>query len=296
MMKAARFLFPLVLSVSCMASCSDGGSSLSYTELNNPEKVTILGYSSDAMEPFISRDGKYLFFNNNAAASPKKDIFFAARVSDTVFQYKGPVTAVNSGEVDGVPTLDSGGRIYYVSIVNYTGAGGVTLYRGSWTGSTVTGITPMSGLTIPANLILYFDIDVSPDGSAAYLARGDYTTGPLTAADLVVAADSGSGLSVRADSNAIMAAVNTAGFEYAPAISEDGLELFFTRVSSGATEPRIFRAERSSTNSAFGAVQMVGSIEGFVEGPAFSPDEKSIYYHRLNRATNIFEIYRVTRL
>jgi hypothetical protein len=31
---------------------------------DNPERVTILGYDDDAMEPFITRDGRYLLFNN----------------------------------------------------------------------------------------------------------------------------------------------------------------------------------------------------------------------------------------
>src|ERR1700676_203637 len=34
---------------------------------SNPELVTINGYNQDAEEPFISRDGKYLFFDNSNA-------------------------------------------------------------------------------------------------------------------------------------------------------------------------------------------------------------------------------------
>ena len=32
--------------------------------LGNPVRVTIRGYHGDAMEPFVSPDGKYLFFNS----------------------------------------------------------------------------------------------------------------------------------------------------------------------------------------------------------------------------------------
>jgi hypothetical protein len=34
-------------------------------EFANPQRVTIRGYSDDAMEPFLTRDDKYLFFNNS---------------------------------------------------------------------------------------------------------------------------------------------------------------------------------------------------------------------------------------
>ncbi|MFQ6087920.1 MAG: hypothetical protein ACE5K0_03340 [Candidatus Methanofastidiosia archaeon] len=33
-------------------------------KFKNPQKVEIIGYDGDALEPFISRDGQYLFFNN----------------------------------------------------------------------------------------------------------------------------------------------------------------------------------------------------------------------------------------
>ena len=35
-----------------------------YTAFGNPQRVTIQGYNDHAMEPFITRDGRYLFFNN----------------------------------------------------------------------------------------------------------------------------------------------------------------------------------------------------------------------------------------
>jgi hypothetical protein len=33
-------------------------------EFANPQRVTIRGYDGDAMEPFLTRDSKYLFLNN----------------------------------------------------------------------------------------------------------------------------------------------------------------------------------------------------------------------------------------
>jgi hypothetical protein len=60
-------------------------------------------------------------------------------------------------------------------------------------------------------------------------------------------------------------------------------------------EARIYRSTRSGTAAAFDAPQLVSAITGFVEGPALSPDEKSLYYHREIPGTGRFELYRVTR-
>ena len=93
----------------------------------------------------------------------------------------------------------------------------------------------------------------------------------------------------------IMVNINTDALEYAPAISADGLELFFTRLDLATRETGIYRAVRDNKNAAFKQPEVIDAIDGFVEGPAFSPDERSIYYHRLNTKTKKFELYRVTR-
>jgi hypothetical protein len=301
MNEKSRFLLvilPVLIIAACKSAGSSPPSSNDYTAFSNQEPVTISGYGGDAMEPFISRDGAFLFFNNNAGGPADKDLFYAAFVNGTTFQYKGAITAANSTTVDGAPALDDFNKIFYVSLVNYDASTNFdTLYSGTWDGSTVTGSAPLDSLTIAMPFILYFDIEVSPDGSTLYLSRGDFTAGggfPSTA-DIVIAVNPGGGFTLDPDSDSIMVNVNTSKLEYAPAISADGLELFFTRYDPGAGSARIYRAARSNTGSAFGMPQLVSAITGFVEGPAFSPDEKSLYYHRLNTVTNRFEIYRVTR-
>jgi hypothetical protein len=198
--------------------------------------------------------------------------------------------------VDGVPTTDNANRFYYVSLATYA-VDRATVHSGIWTGSTVTGSAPLSSLTITTPLILFFDVEVTTDGSTLYLSEGDFT-GPVTVphtADIVVSVNTGSGFVCDPNSAAIMVNVNTPDqLEYAPALSADGLELFFTRLT-GTTDARIYQATRSSATAAFGPSQVVGAIGGFVEGPALSPDERSLYYHRLNAATSKFELYRVTR-
>ena len=89
----------------------------------------------------------------------------------------------------------------------------------------------------------------------------------------------------------IMRKINLHGLNYAPDISASGLEFFFTRFVG--TLPAIYTATRSKTSKPFGKPRKIKAITGFVEAPALSPDEKSLYYHE--NVNGVFEIYRVTR-
>ena len=89
--------------------------------------------------------------------------------------------------------------------------------------------------------------------------------------------------------------MNTPALEYAPAVSADLLELFFTRATSlsDGAELAIYRSQRRSRDQPFGVPERVAAITGFVEAPSLSADRRSLYYHRLE--DNRFVIYRVAR-
>ena len=44
---------------------------------------------------------------------------------------------------------------------------------------------------------------------------------------------------------------------------------------------RILSAKRKSLSEPFGSPQFIATGEGIFEGPALSPDEKSLYYHKI---------------
>lgn len=270
--------------------------STDYTAFGNPELVTIIGYNGDAMEPFVSRDGVYLFFNNNGA---NKDIFYSAFINATSVQYQGPIPSINTAAVEGTPTTDTASRFFYVSTANYNPPTAYdTLYSGTWNGSSVTDVAAVSGLARTTPGLVNFDIEVSPDGAILYFADGVFSGGNAfpDSADIAIAVASGNGFVRDPNSSVILANVNTTtDLEYAPAISADGRELFFTRANLNTSQLRIYRATRASSTAAFAAPQLVSAITGFVEGPTLTPDEKSLYFHRENPGTGRFQIYRVTR-
>lgn len=306
----------IAITVFLLVACGGGGSDShfpTYDAFGPPEKVVIAGYSGDIMEPFFSRDERFLFFNDNEISPGPplvntKNLHYARYDSLTdTFTYAGEVgPGINEpGTVQGVPTMDSGNNFYFVDTKFYDPLGTppvyITLFSGTWDGSTVSGITPVIGLDYPVPGFLNFDLEVSPDGQTIWFNDGYFTGGTFPdAAEIKYATyNPGTGLFVRApDVDTIMANVNTSTYlEYAPAISGDGLELFFTRLDPGSMDARIYRATRPGTSSPFGPAQLVSAIPGFAEGATFSQDEKRIYYHWRNPAgvPPTFELYRVTR-
>ncbi len=298
----ARGLCALLL-LSLLSACGGGGDDDepeqvvgNYTAFSNPETVAVLGYSGDVSEPFISRDGAYLFFNN----SGRKNIFFARFVDARTFQYAGALSSINTSAVEGAPSMDAANKFYYVSTSRYNNPPGTldTLFTGNWNGTAVSGRASVTGLASPIAGFVDFDVEVSPDGSTLYFSEGDFRGGnsvPITG-DILVGVNGGaSGFSTLSNSASIMANVNTSKLEYAPAISANGLELFFTRFDVVRQQSRIYRTERSSVGAAFGVPDLVTAITGFVEGPALSPDEKSLYYHQRSETNGALQLFRVTR-
>ena len=85
----------------------------------NPREVEIVGYSGHSMEPFISRDGKYLFFNNKNDPKTNTDLYYAVRVADDKFRFGGEIEGVNTPALEGVPSMDRNGIFYFISLRSY---------------------------------------------------------------------------------------------------------------------------------------------------------------------------------
>jgi hypothetical protein len=106
------------------SSCHQQNSSadqppISPGSFSNAERVSILGYADDAMEPFITRDGKYLFFNNLNEPRVNTNLHWAERIDDLKFRYKGEIAGVNTSALEGVPSMDRQGDFYFVSTRSY---------------------------------------------------------------------------------------------------------------------------------------------------------------------------------
>jgi hypothetical protein len=257
------------------------------------QRITLRGYSGDAMEPFVSRDGRYLLFNNSNDPAANTNLHYAERIDDATFQYRGEIQGVNTAALEGVPTMDRAGRLYFVSTRSYKESLS-TVYRGRFAGGRVSGIELVPGVSRREPGMVNFDVEVSPDGATLYLADGRFR-GPFPeTADLFVAERRGDAWMRAANSDELLRNVNTDALEYAACISADGLTLFFTRAPRGfAHPPQIYVSQRRDAREPFGRPQRLLAAAGFVEAATLSPDERSLYYHR--RDGKQYVLYRVTR-
>ncbi len=267
-----------------------------YTAFATPERVTIRGYSADAMEPFVSRDGRYLLFNNRNDPKVNTNLHWAERVDDLTFQYRGEIEGVNTAALEGVPSMDRAGWLYFVSTRSYPQTLS-TVYRGKFAAGKVTGVELVPGLSRKQPGWVNFDVEISPESRTLYTVDGRFEPGspnPKSAA-LVVARRNGAGFERLPNSADILRNVNTGALQYAACVSRDGLELFFTRLDTSGPAPSFatYRTARTRPDAPFGVPRRVAAITGFAEAPTLSPDERSLYYHKLDGGR--FGIWRVRR-
>jgi hypothetical protein len=273
----------------------DAGARRTFGVFTHPQRVTIEGYSRDAMEPFISPDGNYLFFNDSNAG-PITNLYYATRIDDLTFQFQSEIGGANSGTLTAVPSMDVNDNFYFISNRSYQ-ATLSTIYSGIFSPSngSVSGVALVPGVSKLEPGWVNFDQCISPDGSTLYFVDGFFGSGTFPQnASIEIATRDGDHFVRLANSADIMHKINTGGLNYAPDISKSGLEFFFTRVASiNQPPPAIYTATRASTSEPFGKPVRIRAIKGFAEAPALSPDEKSLYYHENVNGT--FFVYRVTR-
>jgi WD40-like Beta Propeller Repeat len=266
-----------------------------YRAFGHPQRVEIRGYQGDAMEPFITKDGRYLLFNNRNDPKIDTRLLFAERVDDLTFDYRGELEGANTSALEGVPSMDRHGNLFFVSTRSYAETLS-TIYRGRFGQGKVSGIELVAGISLRQRGMVTFDAEVSADGSTLFVADGRFAGGHVPeTADIDIAVRDGAGFRRLPGARDLLRNVNTAALEYAPAVSGDLLELFFTRLEGSARSPRtaILRAVRPDAGAPFGAPQRLASITGFVEAPSLSGDGRSLYYHRLDGGR--FVILRVAR-
>jgi hypothetical protein len=251
----------------------------------NPRKVDIVGYDKSTMEAFITRDGKYLFFNNEEGDVPKqqKNIYYALRIDDTHFQFMGEIKGINSNEVDAVPTMDRDGNFYFVSTAHYGKKNGfATVYSGKFRDGQVSNIKAHPELSLHSPGWLNMDIEISADGNTLYATQTYFSGGsPPKESYFFVAHKVGNKFKINKKSDVIFKQINSDDLEYAAAISDDELELFFTRLSpENGFRYTTYRTTRPNKTSAFAKPTKIEAITGISEAIAITSDGKLAYFHK----------------
>ena len=263
----------------------------------NEQSVKILGYSNHAMEPFISRDGKTLFFNNSGMDGENMNIHYARRISDVQFEYLGELPGINTAELEGVPTMDKNFVMYFTTTRSYR-SNLHSIYGTSFQGDRVDSPTPIDH-HLKASEIgwIIFDSEISEDGQTLYYALGKYVNESFPRqADLHIAIQTDESFHKKIDSEDLLKEINSDLLEYAPAISNDELEIFFNRTNIQTTPPEmsIWKSSRVDRNAPFGQPSRIESIHGIqTEGPTITADGTNLYYHKMHNGR--FQLFMVSR-
>ena len=199
--------------------------------------VTITGLSFDAMEPFISPDGNYLFFNNLNDGIETR-LYYALRVNDSTFNFLGEVNGTNQPippHLDAVADMDESNNFYWTSTRDYP-IELDNLFHGTFSTGDVTDIGRVHGdfyKGIPGWLIM--DHGISLDGQFLYFnnARFDDTScqGPCETTLGIAQKENTSTFNTIPNSTTILQNINDENYiYYAPCISSDNLELYLSTI------------------------------------------------------------------
>jgi hypothetical protein len=279
----------------------------------NPQPLEITGYSEneDEMEPCISLDGKYLFWNGSNAGDLPMHIYWAKRVSDLKFGCFGIVPGSQSAHRDMTPTLDAANNMFFGSDRSF-GQDHRTTHVGHWEPKGLNNVASVAGdisnkCGISPDMKTFrinMDQGISPDGKTLILSFASFARGEEVPreSDLVWSIRGLNGqFNKAANSDDTLRAVNTERLEYAPAVSSDGLELYFTRAATlgqlakndGTPFIQTMIATRNSATEPFGKPARLTAIEGFCEAPSITLDRKELFFHK--KVGKCFRIFRVTR-
>lgn len=257
-----------------------------------PEKsVTIIGLTFDAMEPFISPDGNTLFFNSLNSGG-NTNLYYATRINDTTFTFVGIVNGTydsSPSHLDAVASLDSLNNFFWTSLRNIP-----NLHTGIYTSGSVSNISQVYGtcnILTPGWIIM--DAAINFQSSQLFYCNSYF--GPTYTECVGVPCESILGVAQKVNdstfnktaySDAIFSNVNDTNYiVYAPQVTKDGLELYYTRLLKSGFNTEICISVRNTVSDTFSLPMVIYSSYGyFPEAATPTTDKQKIYYHKKNGA------------
>lgn len=296
-MKIIKQQILLLVMAVAQLSCTDTNdtelelpSEINYT---NPVEISVNGFTDHMMEPFISPDGNTLFFNNiNSGGNTR--LFYATKLTNTTFEFKGEVEGANEdnqNQLNAVADMDIQGNFYWTSVRNFPTQLD-NLHFGSYANGTLTNVGRVQGdFYVGQPNWLVMDHGISPDGQTLYFNNARFDDCGSAPCETVIgmAKKTGTGSFQKiANSDAILATINDPTYiYYAPCITQDQLELYYTRFKSGTvtanTLSEICVATRSTINDPFGIPKVLFAStlsDGIVEASTLTTDKQHMYYHK----------------
>src|SRR5207342_268298 len=129
-----------------------------------PRELTITGYDGITMEPFVSRDGRFLLFNNSNDPGTNTDLHFARRVDDLTWTYGGLVGGANTAMLEGTPTMDRNGRLFFVSLRSYAKTS-CTVHSAQFDDGAASDVQRVDSICRHEPGVVNFDVDIDASGT-----------------------------------------------------------------------------------------------------------------------------------
>ena len=272
-----------------------------YPLFGNETQVTINGLTFDAMEPSLSIDGNVLFFNslNDGITT---SLHYASRVNDSVFNYIGLVPIVNqtvTPRLDAVSSLDSANNFYWVSLRSYP-TYLENLHRIRFLNVGYTNFGRVYGdfyINQPGYLIM--DATINYNGNELIYCNAYFNNCsglPCEASMGIATKLNDSTFNKVANTSSLMFNINDTSnyLVYAPHISKDGLELYYTRLLKTGVQTEIVVSVRTTTTSSFSSPSVLVTSPSITpEGPVLTTDKSKMYYHK--KSGSLYRIFYQTR-
>lgn len=269
-----------------------------YPTFGTEKSVTITGLTFDTMEPFISPDGNTLFFNSLNSGG-NTNLYYATRINDTTFTYVGLVNGTydpSPDHLDAVASIDSINNFFWVSLRNIP-----NLHKGNYLAGNVSNVSQVFGTCniLPPSGWLIMDAAINYSGNLLYYSNAYF--GPTFTECVGVPCEAKLGVAQIVNdstfnktlySDAIFSNVNDTNYlVYAPQVTKDGLELYYTRLLVGGFDTEICVSVRNSISDTFSLPMIIYSNFGyFPEAATPTTDKQKIYYHKKNGALT-YSIY-----
>lgn len=279
--------------------------SQTYPNFGPEKKVTITGLTFDAMEPFISLDENTLFFNSLNSGG-NTNLYYATKVNDSTFNYVGLVGGTydpSPNHLDAVASIDSLNNFFWVSFRNYP-TQMENLHRGIYSGGNVSNITLVYGdfniytFNYPFGWLI-MDAAINYQGDKLYYCNALFDFTNTTCVGLSCEAKLGVAQKVNdstfnkvPNTDAIFSNVNDTNYlVYAPQLTKDGLELYYTRLQKGTFNTEICVSVRNSVSDTFSLPMVIHSNNGFAPEAATPTTDKQIIYYHQKDASNLYKIF-----
>ena len=257
----------------------------------NPTPVIINGYDFDCMEPFISSDGKFLFFNS-LNDGKNTSLLYASYINDTYFEFKGQINNVNGiyPHLDAVPSMDNN-NFFFITTRDYPN-NFENLMKGIFDNGTINNLTRVNGdFYIKKSGWLIMDAEISRDGNYLFVVNSFFLGLPIPfISEIRITQKINNSFLTLLNNKKIMRNINLHYANYAPSLSNDGNILSFTRMSFLSTD--ILLSIKNNITNEFEKPKRL-NLPGLVEAITFTKDDKRIYYHY--KPKNKYEIFTMER-